>query len=421
MMQSTTEFAALVGIDWSDTKHAFCVQAVGGEMYEQGMIGHTPEAIETWARGLAEQFPGQQIAVCLEQSKGSLIYALLKYDFLVLYPVNPRTLAKFREAFAPSGAKDDPTDAQLALELLRKHRDKLRSWRPADPQTRTLRLLVEQRRKLVNDKTRLLNRLTSTLKGYFPQILTWFQPLDTRLVYAFLQQWSTLEAVQQADDHTLLQFFLIHHSKRQSLNQRRLAAIRQAIPATTDRAVVTASVMVVHALLEQIRCLVESIRGFDRQIDARTRTHVDVAICASLPGAGQVHASRLISALGTDRSRYERVEDLLTFAGIAPVVERSGRAMLTHVRWFCPTFLRQSFHEFAGQSIRHCLWAKAYYRQQRTRGKAHHAAVRALAFKWTRIIFRCWKSHTPYDEQIYLAALEKRGSSLLKLMSEIPV
>lgn len=137
--------------------------------------------------------------------------------------------------------------------------------------------------------------------------------------------------------------------------------------------------MVVHALLEQICCLVESIRGFDRQIDALTRTHADVAIFASLPGAGRVHASRLISALGTDRSRYERVEDLLTFAGIAPVVERSGRTMLTHVSWFCPMFLRQSFHEFAGQSIRHCPWAKAYYRQQRTRGKALWSAKTIVA------------------------------------------
>jgi hypothetical protein len=81
--------------------------------------------------------------VCLEQSKGSLIYVLLKYAFLVLYPVNPRTLAKFCEAFAPSRAKDDPTDAQLALELLKKHRDKLRPWVSDDATTRTLQLLVE--------------------------------------------------------------------------------------------------------------------------------------------------------------------------------------------------------------------------------------------------------------------------------------
>jgi transposase len=387
MMPRDTEYAALVGIDWSDTKHAVCLPSIGTEAVEQGIIGHTPEAIDAW-KALAERFPGRKIAVCLEQSRGSLIDVLLKYAFWVLYPVNPRTLAKFREAFTPSRAKDDPTDAQLALELLDKHRGKLRPWHSDDEPMRTLQLLVEQRRKMVNDKTRLLNCLTSTLKGYFPQVLTWFQPLDTQLVYAFLQHWPTLEAVQQADDPTLLTFFRAHHSKRRSLNLRRIAAIRQARSATTDHAVVTASVMVVRACLEQIRGLVEAIRSFDQQIDALTRTHADFTIFASLPSAGQVHASRLIRALGTDRSRYERAEDVLTFAGIAPVVERSGRAMLIRMRWFCPLFLRQPFHEFAGQSIRHACWAKAYYRQHRTRGKGHHAAVCALAFKWIRIIFR---------------------------------
>ena len=76
-------------------------------------MGHLPEAIDHWARELAARFPGRKIAVCLEQSKGSLIDALLKYDQLVLYPINPRMLAKFREALAPSGKKDDPADAQL--------------------------------------------------------------------------------------------------------------------------------------------------------------------------------------------------------------------------------------------------------------------------------------------------------------------
>ena len=91
-------YAALVGIDWADTKHDFCIRATGSEQEEYGVIGSMPEEIDHWARGLADRFAGGKIAVCLEQSKGSLIYALLKYDHLVLYPINPRMLAKFREA-----------------------------------------------------------------------------------------------------------------------------------------------------------------------------------------------------------------------------------------------------------------------------------------------------------------------------------
>jgi Transposase len=106
-------YTALVGIDWADTKHDLCLRAMGAHQEEYGVIGHLPEAIDHWARALAARFPGGNIAVCLEPSKGSLIYALLTYDHLVLYPINPRMLAKFREAFAPSGKKDDPMDAQL--------------------------------------------------------------------------------------------------------------------------------------------------------------------------------------------------------------------------------------------------------------------------------------------------------------------
>ena len=52
--------------------------------------------------------------------------------------------------------------------------------------------------------------------------------------------------------------------------------------------------------------------------------------------------------------------------------------------------------EWAAESIRHSFWARVYYQQQRDAGKAHQAAVRALAFKWIRILFRCWQERTPY-------------------------
>jgi hypothetical protein len=56
------------------------------------------------------------------------------------------------------------------------------------------------------------------------------------------------------------------------------------------------------------------------------------------------------------------------------------------MRWACPKFVRQSFHEWAGCSIQFCGWAKAYYDQQRFRNESHHTAIRALAFKWIRIL-----------------------------------
>jgi hypothetical protein len=94
------------------------------------------------------------------------------------------------------------------------------------------------------------------------------------------------------------------------------------------------------------------------------------------------------------------------------VTETTGKKKWVHFRWASAKFLRQSFHEWAGHSIAQSVWARAYYQQQRERGQDHHAAVRAFAFKWIRIVFRCWQDRVAYDENKYVAALAKRGSPL---------
>lgn len=99
------DFAALVGIDWADRKHDICLKVTGTNAVEYEQLEHTPEAIDAWAHKLRQRFAGQAVAVVLEQRKGPLIYALLKYDFLALFPVNPQTLARLRRAFKTSRAK----------------------------------------------------------------------------------------------------------------------------------------------------------------------------------------------------------------------------------------------------------------------------------------------------------------------------
>ena len=143
-------------------------------------------------------------------------------------------------------------------------------------------------------------------------------------------------------------------------------------------------------------------------------SHPDHDLFASFPGAGPVCAPRLAAAFGTDRTRWATATELQAHAGIAPVTERSGKACWVHHRLACPKFLKQTFHEYADQSIRFSAWARAYYDQQRGRGNDHHAALRALAFKWMRILFRCWQDRTSYDEATYLDALRRRGSALVK-------
>ena len=416
----TQPYAAYLGIDWADKKHDLClVDAASGSKTKQ-VLAHTPQAIAEYFSNLHCRYPNQLIAVGLEQSRGPLLFALLQYDFLVLYPLNPTTLAKYREAFTPSRAKDDPSDAAYAAELLMKHCDRLKAWHPDDDQTRTLRYLVEQRRRLIGDRTRISNRMTSLLKCYFPQVLDWFPELTTVLVCDFLCRWPALEQLRGVKRTTLLNFFRAHHSVRPDTLEKRLVAIKASVPLTTDRAIIDSSVLMITALAAQMKTTIAAVKQFDEAIAQLCVAHPDFPLFQSLPGAGEVYASRLLAIMGTQRDRWTTADELACLSGIAPVMERSGQSVWIRWRYFCPKFMRQSFHEYAGESVKHSFWARAYYEQQIAKGKSRQAAVRALAYKWIRIIWKCWQTSSPYNEVKYLEALRKKGSTLLSYAAKNP-
>jgi transposase len=410
------EWAAFVAIDWADQKHYWQLVAAGSQKQERGQLDHTPEAVTAWAADLNERFGGRPIAVCLEQSRGSLVYMLLKFPHLVLFPVNPKMAARLREAFHPSGSKDDPSDTELLLSILLHHRDRLRRLQPDTAETRLLQRLVELRRRMVNDKTRESNRLTACLKLYFPQILNWFEDVTSPLVGALLERWPTLEELQGAHDGTLRKFFHQQNCRSAERIQERIDAIRQAVPATTDTAVLGGEAIAAGCFLAVIATLRTKIAELDKQIVEAFTAHPEKALFDSLPGAGPAMAPRLLVAFGTDRQRFANADEIQRYSGIAPVTVASGQSKWVHFRWACPKFLRQTFHEFAGHSLIKCQWARAYYDLHIHNGSSHHAAVRALAFQWIRILFRCWKDGKPYDEQLYLQSLQKRNSPLKALL-----
>ncbi len=408
----TSNIVAWVGLDWADHQHVGCLQATGSSQLESFVVDQKPETLQAWVGDLRRRFPHGQVAIALEQFRGSLFYALMNYDFLLLYPVPPRSLAAYRKAFYPSGGKDDPVDAALLLDFLVKHHDRLRPWQPDDVATRAIRLLVEHRRRLVNDRTRLTNRLTDLLKGYFPQALEWAGDLSAPLAWDFLAQWPTLPAVQAASGRQLRALYAAHTRRRPEELKELWDQIHAAQPLTSDAAVVESSRLVVEGLVEQLRALQGALERLEARLQGLFDQHPDHPIFDSFPGAGDALAPRLLAAWGSDRDRYTGADEMQRFAGVAPVTQRSGKTCWVHWRLACPKFLRQTFHEFAGQSRLQSPWASAYYEQMRGRGLSHHAAVRALAFKWIRVLYRCWKDRTPYDEQHYHQALKRRASGL---------
>jgi len=413
------ELVAWIGLDWADNLHQISIYDIASEQVENYALKHSAETLQRWLDDLRKRYNGGKVGVVLEQSRGAVLYALMSCDFVVLYPVNPHALASYRKAFYTSGAKDDPKDATLLMEMVRKHPERFRAWEAEDPDTRSLRLVVEARRKLVNQLTRCTNQLTSHLKSYFPQAIEWAGDLDSRQACDFLLEWPTLEALQQARPSRLRKFYFNYGRPRVETIQARLEQIKQALPLTQDPAAILAGSLMVRALAAQIRPLIAVIEEFDDEIKRLFQKHPDRQVFESLPGAGAVLAPRLLAALGADRERWESAAEIQTLSGIAPVTEQSGKKRFVHRRLACPKFVRQTFHEFARSSIVWCDWAKAYYHHLIAHGKGRHAALRALAYKWIRILFACWKNRTPYQEDIFLKSLAQRGSPLSQLTQAV--
>jgi transposase len=402
------EFVAWLAIDWADQKHCWQYSERGSERIVSGVLENTPEAVEAWVAWLSQQVGPGPIAVALEQRRGALVALLSKYAQLHIFPVHPKTLNDYRAAWRPSGSKSDPGDTHFLWEILTTHRAHLRRL---DPDTASLRLLqgwVHDRRKLVDERTELSNRLRDRAKIYFPQMVKWFEDLTTALVGAMLTQYPTLVELQKAKPAKVEAFLRSHGLRDPEKRQRLIEEIRTAVPATTDEAIVGAALPLVAAWVGQLKVLRQSIAALEDDIEKLAQQQDDWAIFDSLPGAGEVLVPRLMAALGTQRDRYRSAEELLSFSGIAPVTESSGKQSWVHFRWACPKFLRQTFHEWATCTLSRCTWAQAVYQSQLAKGKSHHSAVRAVAFKWIRILFRCWQDRKPYQEEVYLASLARR-------------
>jgi transposase len=408
-----TDFAALIGIDWADQKHDICELTIGTDQYQHSVIPNTPAGIHNWANDLTKRYPKKRIAVACELTRGPLVYALAQHKHITVFSINPSSVAKSREAFSHSGAKDDPSDARIQTEILENHMHKLRKIEPDTAELRLLAQHVVNRRKLVQERIKLSNKITAALKNYYPQVLDWFKEKDTVIFCHFIRRWPSLADAKKAQKRTLTRFFNDHNSRYPDINERRCKAIKEAVPLTNDCSVIKPNKMMVEILISQIEILMKAIERLDLEIKTLYKQQSDSAIFDSFPGAGPKLAPRLLVAFGSNRDRYITASEVQMYAGVSPVIERSGKKSWTNWRYSCPTFLRQTFVEWAGQSVRFSFWAKAYYMQQMEKGKSHNTAIRSLAFKWIRIAFRCWKTRTLYDESRYLEALKLKGSPLL--------
>lgn len=413
------DYAALIGIDWADQKHALATLALPLQNQappELSTLEHKTDALIEWISSVQERFGGGRIAIAIEQRKGALIHFLSAFDFIDLYPIEPLSLKSYRKALYPSGAQSDPVDAALLVEFLLKHHARLRCHRPHSAQVRQCAQYCEDRRRFVDQRAQALQCLKASLKLYFPLALELFEDLSTSLANAFIRRWPTLEELQRTRSATVRAFFYRHGSRSHKLIERRLERIALARPLTSDPGVIEPQALRVKCLLEQIATLSRMIGSYQQRIQSLVPILDCDGVFASLPGAGTCLMPRLAVLFGQDRSRFESAAELQMLTGTAPVTRQSGKKKLVTMRWACSTFQRQSLVEYALASLRFSKWARAFFDlhmpQDPNADKPTYSLLRKLAFKWLRIIYRCWQTRTPYDESKYIQSLRRSGSPL---------
>ena len=416
MENNPSQPALFIGIDWADQEHeAYVIDGQGQGTQET--IEHTPEAIDAWVGEKLRQAGGRPIAILLEQKRGALIHALMFRENVILYPINPKQFARYRESYTNAGCKDDRSDARLLARMLNERYLQLEPWRPDDESTRMLARLCQTRRQLVDERTRLALQLIAQLKAYFPLVLGLASGRSVSpLMLELVRRWPDPRQLRRADRRILHKVLKEQGCRNEEKRQELIERIRSAKLLSQDRALIEPAAVVVQSLARQIPVLQKAIDELERKIETEMKSHPDAALFTKLPGAGKALAPRLLTAFGSQRDRYAHADEVATLSGIAPVTKQSGKSRFVHRRYACPKYLRQTFHEFADQARKWCPWSRAYYRLQRSRGMKHHAAVRKLASRWIRILFRVWKTRTAYDPAAYLETITRKNPQIVQFL-----
>ncbi len=409
-------FTHFAGLDWAKDHHNIVVVDRQGRVVLDLCIDDTTQG---WA-GLREKVRGlDRVAFTIETSSGPVVERLLEAGWGV-FPVNPAAAAAFRTRKAPSGVKSDRLDAWCLADALRSDGQAWRALKPEDPLTQELRLVCRDEIGLIEQRTALINALRAALREYYPAALEAFDDWTTRGSWAFVERFPTPEELQRKGKRAWEKFLHSHRMAHPDRYAKRLEIFARAMQFHGLAAVTSAKSRLALALCAQLRTLEAQLEAYRARIEELFATHPDAGVFASLPGAGDKLAPRLLAELGDDRERFDSAQAVQCLAGTAPVSWISGQMHLVKHRLACNKILKATVHLWANLTRDQCAWAEAYYQQKRRQGQSHACAIRCLGQRWLKILFRMWKESKPYDEALHTRNQVRHGSWVLEHIADAP-
>jgi len=403
----------IVSLDRSDATAAVALLSVQTGTVQQSVISTQPEELDSWWTQLQAEHPRTRLLVAFEQPAPNLLAFFAARGPATIYALNPSATWAYRRSLVVSHARTDRSDAYHQALYILNHRAELKPWAPVPEAVEQLDRLCQARRKFVDTRTGLTNRLQAVLKRYYPQALTLMhQDIWRTINLAFLRRWPSPQSLRKAKLTTLKTFFQEYGSRSAARWESRQSVIKNLVPLTPHEPI--SDLLEVSVIVDQLEAFNAGLLRYDEAITELFSTRKDTALIQSLPGAGPVMSPRLYVAFARYADHCDQAEDFASAVGIAPVTDQSGRMRKVYRRLRCDKHTRQTFVEWARETIKHSVWARAYFEQRKAAGHGFQATLRALAYKWIRILWRCWKDHTVYDETQYLEKLRTKGSPLLK-------
>jgi transposase len=409
-------------IDWGRGMHELCVVDPGGRIVLEQSIDNSPEA---WAdlrgRLAAMKAPDGSAAIvgfAIETCNGPAVERLLEAK-LAVFPLNPKAAERFRDRKAPAGQKSDRLDAFCFADALRTDGHGWRPLRPQDPLTQELRLLCRDEVSLIGQRTALVNQLQAALHEYYPTAIAAFDDWAKSGAWEFVLAFPTPHRLASAGKRKWEKFLHAHKLYRSQTAAKRIelfnVAARSASPNT---AVTAAKSLLAITCAKQLCTLQTQLDAYRARINELFGQHPDRDLFGSLPGAGEKIAPRLLAEVGADREVFDDPEALQCYAGAAPVTRQSGRTRFVVIRRACNLHLRATLHLWADLSRFKAPWAQAYYQHKRQQGMKHAAALRCLALRWLKILWKMWTDRTAYDGDRHLRDQLKHGSWVISLMPQ---
>lgn len=408
-----------VGIDWAEEFHVVALGRPGEGLFEVARVEHDPRSVDMLISRIASLEPDPaEVRVVLETSYGMLVERLLDAGYVVV-PVNPDLVARRR---GPAKKKDDAEDARIACRIALDRFERLRVLVPHGEEAAELRAITRDDERASRDELRLLNRLRADLIATFPAALAIAgDDLGAPTFLRLLERWPTANALAAASRDEIVAFAREgHHGWPERFADRVQTALAAEHFVARDW-LVRAKAETIALLATQLLALGAQRRRWERRMGelllGAPRTGRDKRpkegdrgpavpggeIYLSFPGLGDRLAARVAAEIG-DIANFETPNGLQCYAGKAPVTRRSGKSeFVVANRLACNTHLRDAVQKWAFCSLRGSGWAREFYDSQRSRGKGHHAALRALGNRWLEVLWHCLTHGVAYDETIHVA------------------